>query len=89
MISAILAASILASAASVFGANSTALRACGTSISDEQLAAAEAHFAANKVVPNTLRPFATTIPIYWHVISEDSTEDGGNVPYVSSFLTFF
>lgn len=83
MISSIVAATtLLAGAASVYAANSTAPRACGTYISDEKLVAAEAHFAANKVVVsnNNLRPFATTIDIYWHVISEDDTEDGGNVP---------
>ncbi|KAF8974670.1 metalloprotease [Flammula alnicola] len=56
-------------------------RVCGTTISDEKLAAAEAHFQAHKVVPNSLAVAATkTVNVYFHVISQDSTLAGGNVP---------
>jgi hypothetical protein len=57
------AATILAGATSVLGANSTAPRACGSTISDEALAKAEAHFAANRVSANSLAPFAATIDV--------------------------
>ena len=36
---------------------------CGTNISDKKLAAAEAHFKANKIVPSTLAAAATTINV--------------------------
>ncbi|KAJ7921094.1 metalloprotease [Mycena leptocephala] len=54
-------------------------RACGTFISDDDLIAAEAHFAANKVSAH-LVPLAVTLKIYFHVVSKDSTVAGGNVP---------
>jgi hypothetical protein len=41
----------------------TFYRMCGTSISDKKLAAAEAHFKANKIVPSTLAAAATTINV--------------------------
>jgi hypothetical protein len=58
-------------------------RTCGTSITDEQLAAAEADFQANLVPPpHSLAPTAATINIYFHVISKDATLAGGNIPFV-------
>ncbi|KAJ7268583.1 metalloprotease [Mycena rebaudengoi] len=54
-------------------------RGCGTYISDERLVAAESHFAANKVV--SLKALSdVTLKIYYHVISEDKTVAGGNIP---------
>ncbi|KAF5369763.1 hypothetical protein D9758_001331 [Tetrapyrgos nigripes] len=55
-------------------------RRCGTVISDDDLIAAEAHFAANKIVPSALAPQAATLNVYFHVISKDSSLAGGNVP---------
>ncbi|KAJ6570048.1 metalloprotease [Mycena vulgaris] len=55
-------------------------RACGTFISDNDLIAAEAHFAANKVTSSSLVPLVATLKIFFHVISKDSTVAGGNVP---------
>jgi len=56
-------------------------RVCGTTISDEKLAAAEAHFQTHKVTPSTFAaPAATTINVHFHVIMKDSTLAGGNVP---------
>ncbi|KAJ3511513.1 hypothetical protein NLJ89_g4050 [Agrocybe chaxingu] len=52
---------------------------CGTYISDEQIAAAEADFQAHKVVP-TAKLLAATVPVYFHVVTRDSTLSGGNVP---------
>ncbi|KAF5363796.1 hypothetical protein D9756_000785 [Leucocoprinus leucothites] len=54
-------------------------RTCGTVTSPTFIADAEARFKAKKVD----RPFsiqATTIPVRFHVISEDNTVAGGNVP---------
>lgn len=61
-------------------------RACATHPTDEQVLAYEAHFAAHKVeksVPHTDAAAAATVSVYFHVISEDSTAAGGNVPYVA------
>ncbi|KAJ7488333.1 metalloprotease [Mycena latifolia] len=72
---------LAASSALAFSANVTARsRYCGTNITDEALIAAEAHFAANKVVHDTLVPLVATLKIYFHVISKDSTLAGGNIP---------
>ncbi|KAF9055031.1 metalloprotease [Hymenopellis radicata] len=61
--------------------NDTAVpRACGTFISDEALIAAEAHFAENKVETSTFAALAATVNVYWHVIAEDTTLDGGYIP---------
>lgn len=55
---------------------------CGTEISDEEVAKAEAHFQANKVPPPEVSVEAATIQVYFHVVSKDTTLAGGNVPYV-------
>ncbi|KAH8102102.1 metalloprotease [Cristinia sonorae] len=57
-------------------------RVCGTSISDAKLQAAEAHFQANAVGKEAFAHLAAaaTVPVYFHVISKDSTLAGGNVP---------
>ncbi|KAI0301824.1 Metalloprotease [Multifurca ochricompacta] len=57
-------------------------RRCGTSISEEKLIAAEKHFAENKVTPLSLVGDAAnsaTVSVYFHVISQDSTLQGGSL----------
>ncbi|KAJ7671049.1 hypothetical protein B0H17DRAFT_1141689 [Mycena rosella] len=56
-------------------------RGCATHIDHEQVITAERHFDANKTEPNT-KIANTPIKVYWHVISEDSTLSGGNIPLV-------
>ena len=64
--------------------NPSGTRGCGTTISEERIIAAEKDFEANKVS----RPLTewgigfVTIPVYFHVISEDETPEGGNLPFV-------
>ena len=61
----------------------TSFRRCGTTITDEKLAANEAHFKANYVTkPAALIHTAAvpTVSVYFHVVSKDSTTAGGNVP---------
>lgn len=59
---------------------------CGTSISDEKLVAAEAHFKANQIGKEAFAHLdfaaaaAAAIPVYFHVIQADDTLDGGNIP---------
>ncbi|KAJ7692459.1 hypothetical protein B0H17DRAFT_541189 [Mycena rosella] len=73
-------ATLLLAASSVFAAAPRG-RYCGTNITDEALIAAEAHFAAHKVVhAATLEPLVATLNVYFHVVSKDSTLAGGNVP---------
>lgn len=48
-------------------------RNCGTSITQEQLVAAEAHFAVHKVEPKA-KAAAATINIYYHVINKGTGE---------------
>ncbi|KAH8077879.1 metalloprotease [Cristinia sonorae] len=65
--------------------NGTVARGCGSHISDEKILAAEAHFQANAVGPEAFAAFdaeeaAPVIPVYFHVISKDTTVAGGNVP---------
>lgn len=58
-------------------------RACASHPSDEKVVAYEAHFAAHKIEKDaaSLTPLASsTIPVYFHVVSKDSTTAGGNVP---------
>ena len=55
------------------------------------MVAAEEHFLANavpkaafgKLTPAAAKA-AATVPVYFHVISRDSSLSGGNVPYVPS-----
>ncbi|TRM68406.1 hypothetical protein BD626DRAFT_565247 [Schizophyllum amplum] len=87
---ALLAAALGASAVSASPACSGSLltravpaggRNCGTSISDERLVEAETHFQANKIaITKEKAAAAAPINVYFHVISEDNTEEGGNVP---------
>jgi hypothetical protein len=55
-------------------------RSCGTVISDEALAAAEAHFQQHKVTPNATFAAAATIPVYFHVINKGTGISNGDVP---------
>lgn len=57
-------------------------RSCGTTISDEQVKAAEAHFKANKVTPSGFAAFAPTINVHFHVVNAGTTLAQGNVPSV-------
>jgi hypothetical protein len=72
-------------------------RQCGNTVSDAKFAAAEAHFAANKVstpAPEFIsasdedRKKAGEVSVFFHVIHKDDTVAGGNVPSVSP-LPFF
>ncbi len=56
-------------------------RNCGTVISDQDVAAAEEHFAANKVSASRSAGSAT-INVYFHVISQDGTPAGGDLLFV-------
>jgi hypothetical protein len=53
-------------------------RACGTSISAEKLAKAEAHF--NSIKTESFSAAAKTFPIYFHVINKGSGITNGDVP---------
>ncbi|KAG8698004.1 hypothetical protein FRC09_007507 [Ceratobasidium sp. 395] len=56
-------------------------RTCGSTPSDAFVAAAEAHFAANKISPKAgAGAFAATINVYWHVIYSSTTTANGYVP---------
>lgn len=57
---------------------------CGNSISDDAVAAAEGLFAANKasVPPINARVNDFVIEVYFHVIGENNTSQGGNIPFV-------
>ena len=57
-------------------------RNCGTFISDGDRLAAEDHFKANKVPANSQRESVASINVYFHVISEDGTPEGGDLPLV-------
>ncbi|CAE7111941.1 unnamed protein product [Rhizoctonia solani] len=60
--------------------NHTVARTCGNEPSAELVAAAEAHFAANKISPKAGSTFAATVQVYWHVIQAGTTLAQGNVP---------
>ncbi|KAF8876727.1 metalloprotease [Infundibulicybe gibba] len=67
----------------IFGTplNNTLPRACGTSISDDKVLAAEEHFQAHRIKPNaTFLETSGTVSVFFHVISKDNTTGGGNVP---------
>ncbi|KAI0761713.1 metalloprotease [Irpex lacteus] len=61
-------------------------RGCASHPTTEQISAYEAHFAEHKVEKevflksNLSAAASSTIPVYFHVISKDSTTAGGNVP---------
>ncbi|KAG6833579.1 hypothetical protein H0H93_013147, partial [Arthromyces matolae] len=56
--------------------------ACGSVLSQETFAAMEKHFQENKVdSASAADNRAININVYFHVISEDSTADGGNIPF--------
>ncbi|KAI0347508.1 metalloprotease [Trametopsis cervina] len=65
--------------------NSTlAGRVCGSHPTDTQVHTWESHFIANKVEKESFVKTGAlagvTIPVYFHVISKDTTTAGGNVP---------
>lgn len=56
---------------------------CSTTISDEKIAQMEQDFQtkmAERGGTRTLAAAASTVSVYWHVISKDSTTAGGNIP---------
>jgi len=53
-------------------------RTCGNEPTHEEVALMEADFAAKKV--ESFGTLAATIPVYFHVIQQDTTLSGGNVP---------
>ncbi|KAJ1308857.1 hypothetical protein OPQ81_004545 [Rhizoctonia solani] len=54
-------------------------RTCGSKLSDIEMAAAEEYFNSHKP-QSDMSAFATTIPVYWHIILSDNTLEGGNIP---------
>ncbi|GLB33509.1 putative metallo-protease [Lyophyllum shimeji] len=72
------ALTFLLGATSAF-AKPPARRVCGTVTTDEQIATMEKDFAAKKVEVGNFTTQAT-LNIYWHVVSQDTTLSGGNIP---------
>ncbi|KAG9080730.1 hypothetical protein FS749_007921 [Ceratobasidium sp. UAMH 11750] len=60
--------------------NHTLSRTCGSTPNAAFVAAAEAHFAANKVSAKAGSILAASIPVYWHVIQAGTTLAQGNIP---------
>jgi len=54
-------------------------RTCGTNITAEKRVQVEKHFKANAITPGDVSA-QSVLNVYWHVISEDSTLAGGNIP---------
>ncbi|CAE6428162.1 unnamed protein product [Rhizoctonia solani] len=73
-------AATMISMVSALPANATGnRRTCGSVLSGLEMTTAEEYFNAHK--PHTdVNVFATTIRVYWHIISADDTLEGGNVP---------
>ncbi|KAG9103886.1 hypothetical protein FRC06_007283 [Ceratobasidium sp. 370] len=59
--------------------NGTIPRLCGTVHNSEKIAAAEAHFASNKVSAK-INAAAATVSVYWHVIQSGTSLTQGNIP---------
>jgi len=55
-------------------------RTCGNDISDEKRAAMELDFQAKRIASDDGDLAAATLNVYFHVISEDATPGGGNIP---------
>ncbi|KAF9534958.1 metalloprotease [Crepidotus variabilis] len=55
-------------------------RVCGTTPSDSEVAAKEAHFQAHQVPARMLSAEAATIPIYWHVVYGSTNLTDGYIP---------
>ncbi|KAG9121280.1 hypothetical protein FRC07_002813 [Ceratobasidium sp. 392] len=55
---------------------------CGTELSDDAIAAAEANFAAHKVSSkrDVCASAPAVIPVYWHIIQSGNSLEQGNVP---------
>ncbi|KAI0723039.1 metalloprotease [Earliella scabrosa] len=75
----ILVLSLLSVASTVLANPAITTRSCGTTITDEKILAHETHFKANVVKTNATAATAI-VNVYWHVISQDSTLQGGNIP---------
>jgi len=77
-----IALTLLLGAGSVLGIPTVSpRRVCGTVPSDDEVALMEADFASKK--KTSAASFAatkTTLNVYWHVISENSTLEGGSIP---------
>ncbi|KAH6914021.1 metalloprotease [Coprinopsis sp. MPI-PUGE-AT-0042] len=65
-------------AASVLAVPPTRLT-CGTTITDEQVAAKEAHFEAHRVVSSAVSTQAITINVYFHVVASSTALSGGYI----------
>ncbi|KAI0751490.1 metalloprotease [Daedaleopsis nitida] len=74
------ALTLLLTASSALAGAAITTRSCGTIISSEKLLAHEAHFQANLVAKPNATTGPATVNVYWHVISQDSTLQGGNIP---------
>ncbi|CAE6395420.1 unnamed protein product [Rhizoctonia solani] len=73
-------AAVLAPVVSAMPTNATGNpRTCGAALSAADILAAEQYFDAHKPTSD-MSTFATTIPVYWHVISEGPSPDQGNIP---------
>ncbi|KAH9077473.1 Metalloprotease [Lactarius deliciosus] len=76
------ATAVLASVSKVPGLLSTT-RVCGTTISNEEITAAEKDFESNKASQSLMEMEkgigSVTVPVHFHVISEDGTPQGGNL----------
>ncbi|EUC66577.1 extracellular metalloprotease [Rhizoctonia solani AG-3 Rhs1AP] len=70
----------MASMVSALPTNATSVgRTCGSVLSVAEIASAEEYFNAHKP-ESDMSAFAATLDVYWHVISKDSTLNGGNIP---------
>ncbi|PIL36885.1 hypothetical protein GSI_00575 [Ganoderma sinense ZZ0214-1] len=74
------ALTLLLAATTAFGGPAITTRTCGTVISEEKVLAHEAHFQANKVAKTNAAATNATVNLYWHVVSQDTTLEGGNIP---------
>ena len=74
-------ATAMSSMVSALPANATGThRMCGSALSGVEMASAEEYFTAHKPRIDLCAAFSTTINVFWHVISADSTLEGGNIP---------
>jgi len=74
------ALTLLLGATSAFASPSTRTRrVCGTVTSDAEFASMEADFKLKQVTPGNFSTQAV-LNVYWHVVSQDTTLSGGNIP---------
>ncbi|KAF4568429.1 hypothetical protein EYR36_010440 [Pleurotus pulmonarius] len=55
-------------------------RICGTQPSKEKIQKAEAHFGGLRSNINLKKDSSFTVSVHWHVVSQNSTVRGGNIP---------